>query len=380
MEKVRIVIFAGPTGGHFFPALAFAEAFQRRHPGSETLLVTGERGRSLAEQVRNRFTGEFAFLPDFPFPRLRQSDFLIRILSFLLKLLAAFFRAGRIFETFKPQLAVGFGSYVSFPGLWECRRRKIPILIHEQNRKMGRSNAWAAGWANRIALSFETEESLRTSRVSVWTGLPLRASLIDCAHQKSRTRRLSFSPDRTRILVLGGSQGSQALNRLWTGVIDSFSNEEKCQIAVIHITGKESFETFKAMYFSKGIEAWVAPFHERMEELFSEADAALTRSGAGTLFELALFGLPAVVIPYPGAEGHQEENARFFADRGAVCLLRENECTVESLKKQVLELIHSKTLRERLSSGLSRLSRPDSAERLVDVAEELLTQKETCLA
>lgn len=369
---MKLAIFTGPSGGHFYPALAFAEAFQKSHPVARLLFITGERGRFLADKAQSQFEGPFDFLPDFPFPRPQQPDFIIRVLPFLLKLAQAFSKSEKILSDFRPDLSVGFGSYVAFPALCVSRRRKIPTLIHEQNRRMGKTNAWLVRLSDKVALSFDEDSVTPNHPTRVMTGLPLRSSLVECSLRRELTTPPLLPPGRFRILIVGGSQGSQSLNRLWKETIECFSDEEKKGLAVIHITGRNDFESFKAMYLKKGIEALVFAYHERMEELYPEADLAITRAGAGTLFELALFGLPAIVFPYPYAEGHQELNARYFAERGGIRLRREAECVPERFKKEICELRESGTLRNHMSESLKRLARPQAAQRLVEVAEGLL--------
>lgn len=375
---MKIAIFTGPTGGHFYPALAFLEAFKRNHPQARILLVTGRRGRFLVEKARGQVDFEFDFLPDFPFPRPGPMSFFIRFPLFLLQLAKAFLKAEKILDRFKPELAMGFGSYVSFPGLVASFRRKIPTLIHEQNRVMGRANKRLVCFAQGVALSFEPEKGKPVPKRFVVSGLPLRASLVRAA-QVAPPKSTPVGRNRIKILVVGGSQGSESLNRLWNGVIRSLSNEEKLRIAVIHITGEKNYEAIKAMYSASKIEAMAFPFHERMEEIYSEADLAVTRAGASTLFELALFGLPAVVVPYPHADGHQEENACYFENRGGIFLLPEGRCTVEHLKRYIFEIAVSQTLRNRMSMNLRHLARADASEKLVEWAEKLATQKEVCL-
>ena len=163
-------------------------------------------------------------------------------------------------------------------------------------------------------------------------------------------------------------------------MLSLLTDEEKSKIAVMHITGEKDFARFKEMYPSQGIEADVFPYYDNMEELYSKSDLAITRAGAGTLFELALFGLPAIVLPYPHAEGHQEVNACYFEKEGAILLVSERGCTSERLKESVFRLIESPALRIQLNQNLGRLAQPDAAEKLVEVAEELLAEKEPCLA
>jgi UDP-N-acetylglucosamine--N-acetylmuramyl-(pentapeptide) pyrophosphoryl-undecaprenol N-acetylglucosamine transferase len=162
--------------------------------------------------------------------------------------------------------------------------------------------------------------------------------------------------------------------------LESFPAEELRKLDVTHITGERDFETVKAIYSSRRVEARVLPFYERMEELFPEADFAITRAGASTLFELALYGLPAIVFPYPYTpDGHQEQNAHYFEKEGAVVLLREASCPPERLRSEVLELIRSSEKRGRMAENLKRLARPDASEKLAELAESLVGQREGCL-
>jgi len=363
---VKIAVFAGPTGGHFYPALAFSEAFLRRHPDAEILFVTGERGRRLAEKAPGRFNYEF--IQDFPFPRPRSLEFFSRIFPFLIKLVRVFTAMEKRLTAFGPQLSIGFGSYVSFPGLVVSRRRKVPTVIHEQNRKMGKANRYLVRWADRIALSFPV--ATPDPRVEM-TGLPLRSTLLEKARQKTESS-FPIPPKKVRLLIVCGSQGSEAVNRLWLRALGLLSHEEKLRMAVIHITGEEDLERFQKMYPALGLEAEVFSYYERMEELYFRSDFALTRAGAGTLFELALFGMPAVVFPYPHAESHQEANARYFHDEKALILLDEAKCTPDELKENLLILINSSELRRKLSGRMRGLAQPEAAEKLVEAAEALL--------
>ena len=376
---MKIGIFTGPTGGHLYPALAFAESLRKRRPEAKILFVTGERGRPLVSKVGRELGLQFEFIPDCPFPRPRGLEFLGRFFQFLLKLFCAFWRSERQLACFKPDFCIGFGSYASFPGLVMTRIKGIPTFIHEQNRKIGQANAWLAGGADRIALSFETNDPLPFSARTTVTGLPLRASLVEKAAERSEPSLSSSSPDRVRVLLVGGSQGSQGINQLWERMLRLLSDEEKSRLAVTHITGEGERERFQKMYPAIGMRATVFAYREQMEELYSRADLAVTRAGAGTLFELALFGLPSIVFPYPYAEGHQELNARYFERESALVLLSEERCSPEELKENVFALVHSPELRKKLSRNIHKLSRPRAAENLVDAVEALLSEKEVCL-
>jgi len=178
-----------------------------------------------------------------------------------------------------------------------------------------------------------------------------------------------------RILVMGGSQGAHRLNE---AVLESFSRflpEEKKKIAVKHLTGREDFGWVSQKYAQIGIQHEIFPFCETMEQLYPKADMAITRAGANTLFELALFKLPAVVVPYPHAEAHQRANAEYFASRGAVILKEENLLTGHWLGGQILELKKNPERLQAMSRAMAEFSEPDAALRLAEAAADLLERK-----
>ncbi len=373
---MKVAVFTGPTGGHFFPALAFCEALKVQNPNTQILFVTSLRAYDLVEKAKERVTADFQYLPDFPLPRANRADFLIRIGPFLIKLAQSFSKTKKILSQFMPDITVGFGSYISFPGLWISRQTNIPTLIHEQNWKMGKANHGLARRATRVALSFDPGKVSLPQKFQV-TGLPLRTSLVESAQKKKRREPAVFPDNQFRILIVGGSQGAHSLNQLWRDALERFSHEEKSKLAVIHITGKMDFESVKTMYLSKQINALVFPFHEHMEEVYPEADLAVTRAGAGTLFELAAFGLPAVVVPYPHAEGHQEHNARYFKNAGAVHVIHQSD-SPSLLKDTVLEITNSKNLKDQMSQSSNRLAVLDAGNRLAKLCEEMVTTQEAC--
>ncbi len=375
---MKAAIFTGPTGGHFFPALAFCEALKNLKPDTQILLVTSLRAYDLVEKAKERVEADFEYLSDFPLPRANRADFLIRIVPFLINLGQSFSKTKQILNQFKPDITVGFGSYISFPGLWISRQINIPTLVHEQNWKMGKANRRLARKATRVALSFDPGKDSLPQKFQV-TGLPLRESLVRSAQEKKRREPAVFPDHQFRILIVGGSQGAHSLNQLWMGALERFSHEEKSKLAVIHITGRMDFESVKTMYLSKQINALVIPFHEHMEEVYPEADLAVTRAGAGTLFELAAFGLPAVVVPYPHAEAHQEHNARYFKKAGAIRVIHQND-SPSLLKDAVSELMNSKDLRDHMSQSLRRLSVSDAGSRLAKLCAEMTISKEACTA
>ncbi len=364
-----MVVFAGPSGGHLFPALAFAEAFLEKYPESHLWLVTGEKGRKFSSPLEAGIFQTVTYLPDFPFP----AGISLRTLHFLLEFAQAFIRSSRYLSKIKPNLCVGFGSYVTYPGLRIASKRKIPVIIHEQNQVPGKATRWLIPYADCVAVTFE--ETLRELKnpVREVVGLPLRSEL----RKKAQSGQRESAPSHFRILIVGGSQGAHRLNRAALDAFSLLSPEEKKKIAVMHITGKSDFDFVTREYQKLNIQAETFPFFDRMHELYPNCDLAMTRAGANTLFELALFKRPAIVVPYPYAGAHQKENAEFFARHGAVEMREESMLNSAWLVDQIRTFQASSHLRGRMSMALEKLSSPDAASRLVEIAERFLKMEKT---
>jgi UDP-N-acetylglucosamine--N-acetylmuramyl-(pentapeptide) pyrophosphoryl-undecaprenol N-acetylglucosamine transferase len=264
---------------------------------------------------------------------------------------------------------VGFGSYAAYPGLKIASKRKIPVLIHEQNCVPGKATRWLARDADCVAVSFEetlADENLRLREV---VGLPIRSALRKAAMERKK------DGERFRILVVGGSQGAHRLNEVVLETFSQLSSEEKTKIAVMHITGMKDHEWVAQRYRQINIQAETFPFFDKMHELYRRSDLAITRAGANTLFELALFKLPAVVIPYPYAGAHQKANADYFAAEEGILTRGESVLDSGWLLEQIRILQSDSSRRIKMSETISKLAAPDAASRLVELAEKLLTKE-----
>jgi UDP-N-acetylglucosamine--N-acetylmuramyl-(pentapeptide) pyrophosphoryl-undecaprenol N-acetylglucosamine transferase len=209
------------------------------------------------------------------------------------------------------------------------------------------------------------------------TGLPLRSVFWEKAHERVHEKKVDsfFHKHQFQILVAGGSQGSRRLNELMIDAIGLLSDEEKTEIAVNHITGKQDLEKVSTAYGKMKVQYEAYSFFERMHELYAKADMAICRAGASSLHELALFGLPAVIVPYPYAGSHQKANADYFESRGAVLVKDEKVLTAEWLAKKIRLLKKDPASRHQLTKNILDLACADAADRLVKAAETLLPLK-----
>jgi UDP-N-acetylglucosamine--N-acetylmuramyl-(pentapeptide) pyrophosphoryl-undecaprenol N-acetylglucosamine transferase len=357
--SLKALLVADGSGGHLIPALqtarAIAEAGGRVRVWYALRAQTAPLAQALSAELRHPAIEIDAVPlqpPTNPLTRLSSGSRLWR-------------RAERCFESFEPEVVVGFGGWISAPVVMAARlrrRTRIACMIHEQNVMMGRANRWLARWVDRIAVSFDaTRDAL--NRESVVTGLPVRER-IGSISREDGARRLSLDPSRFTILVLGGSQGARVLNRLMKEACPQFSPEEQEAWQILHVAGPTDVPALQETYRASGIRGRAIPFVPEMDAAYAAADLVVSRSGASTVAELARCGLPAVLIPYPHANGHQRANADLVERTGGGFAIEEAEATPGRVLYALRWLAADSALRQRMGARMRRLDHPDAAERL----------------
>jgi UDP-N-acetylglucosamine--N-acetylmuramyl-(pentapeptide) pyrophosphoryl-undecaprenol N-acetylglucosamine transferase len=365
---MRLAVYAGPTGGHIFPAQSFSEEFRRRFSDSMIHLVTCLRAKPLVDKMPQETFSSVSYLPEFGFP----GGCSWKALRPFILLPYLFLRELFFLKRTKPDLCAGFGSFVSFPGMRAAHALGIPTLIHEQNKVPGKATHWLLPHMDAVAESFEGTQFLRKPKELHTTGLPLRPFISDAAAKA----RDGSAPRPFTLLVVGGSQGALGLN---TAVMDAFaalSDEERSKIAVIHITGKRDQARVTERYGQLALSSEVHPFYSAMDELFQKTNLAITRAGANTLFELAAFGVPALVIPYPHAGGHQKYNAESFAEKGGLIFHEEGPEAKDWLVEHLRKTIEDPGSLAEAARSMKRLARPKAAEELIEIARKLIETHE----
>ena len=314
----KILVFSGPSGGHLFPAQAFAEAAQEENFPAKLILVTSVRAKTLCSGFPDALFSEIRYLPEFGAPSLFSSVGIKAIF----KIPAAAIQSWKVISQTKPDLCIGFGSFVSYFGVLFSAWRGIPTLIHEQNQVPGKATRMLQGVARKTATSFpETAFKKKTTR-AVFTGLPIRRELREGIIPVQQKVTQPFT-----VLVCGGSQGSAFLNAAVIQAFSIFSPEERSQFAVIHIAGEGQEKEVREQYARLQMTAEVFPFFQEMRLIYNRAQMVISRAGANSLFEQALYGLPTALIPYPHAEGHQQDNASYFVEKGGAFMHIQNEAS-----------------------------------------------------
>ena len=352
MSRRSILIMAGGTGGHIYPGLAVAAVLRAQGwqvtwlgaPNSMEAELVPKHGYPVAWV---RFGG------------LRGKGWLRKLLLPVNLLIALWQSAVAIFS-YRPDVVLGLGGYITFPGGLMAALLRRPLVIHEQNSIAGLSNKALAKLARRVLSGFPNV--LPTAQ---WVGNPVRADIAVLGEPNSRYQVRSGV---LNVLVVGGSLGAKAINEVLPSALALLSEVDRPK--VVHQTGKAHFSTTELAYQTAQVTAEVRPFLDDMAERYAWADLVICRAGALTVAELAAVGVASLLIPFPYAvDDHQTFNAKFLSEHGAAILLPQTELTAEKLAQLLSELNREKLLRMALQAR--SLAKTDAAEQVAIVCSAL---------
>ncbi len=359
---LKIVIACGGTGGHLFPGIAVAQALRAR--GHESVLLISEKEiDALASEGYSEL--KFEKVPAIGLPKLVSPA----AVKFSFRLLSTYRRCAAIIKAVEADAVLGMGGFTSMPPIMAGRRRRAKTFIHESNAIPGKANRLTARWVDTVLLGLDECAKYFKGKPTRTVGTPLREAMTSPVDRAEALEFFGFDGDGKKTLfIMGGSQGARGVNR---GVADALTEWDPEKVRIIHITGKSEYERVAAALAKSGIEHYVSPFCQRMELAYELADLAIARSGASSLTELAAFGIPSILIPYPfAAEDHQTRNAEVFSKRKAAILMNEDELSRRCLGKVVNDLFDDPQTLGRLGDAMSALAVRDAAENICDMIEE----------
>jgi UDP-N-acetylglucosamine--N-acetylmuramyl-(pentapeptide) pyrophosphoryl-undecaprenol N-acetylglucosamine transferase len=345
VTPARIVIAAGGTAGHVVPAIAIADAL--RAEGAEVVFAGGQRAEA-----------ELVPAAGYPFEPIRVEGISrtnpLKAARAVVRAAAAVRAAGRILERHRADAVLGGGGYVAGPVGLAAVRRRIPLVLTEADSHLGLANRLLAPRAQRVCLAFPIA-GREGPRYRV-TGRPVPPATSDRAAAR---RRLGIPAEATCVLVFGGSLGARSIN---TAAVEAFADARD---TVLHVAGRRDFADLEAPRDGYLLRDYVTPFGDAL----AAADLAVARAG-GSVFELAQYGLPAVLVPYPHAAGnHQTGNARWMASAGAATVIVDAALTPPALREAVDAILADGARRRAMAQAARGLARPDAAR---DVAAEVL--------
>ena len=348
----RIVIMAGGTGGHVFPALAVAQSLMEK--GWQVSWLGTQKG------LESRVIPEHGIDIDWLSVAGVRGKGLTAKIKALFMLLKACGQARTILRQRKPDVVLGMGGFVAGPGGLMAKLLGIPLVIHEQNRVPGTTNKLLAKMANQVLEAFPG--SFKKAVKAKCTGNPLRKQFLNLPEMSGKQAH-----ENIRILVVGGSQGAQILNEVVPEAIAELKPEaiaELKQVQVRHQTGAVMQEQVAARYKTLGVDAEVNAFIEDMTSAYQWADLVICRAGAMTVSEVSAVGVPAIFIPLPGAiDDHQTANARYLTDAGAAIMLAQKDLNVATLLENITKV--SKQL-DFMSNTAKQCARLDATEVVAD--------------
>ena len=354
-----LVVTGGGTGGHLFPALSVVEAVKELAPQQEILYIGRDAERDRMEvQKRN-----------IPFAGLTLMGLRRRITVENIKALWLFWRgvqqAKKMMREYPCGVVFGVGGYVSAPAMIAGWQLGWHVCLHEQNTIPGLVNRTLARWCSHVYATFDISTKYLKNKNCTVSGFPLRKSILQAAKQRHHLAEPSNQPPY--ILLIGGSQGAKRLVELVNPVFHDLDKQGIAYNATVQ-TGERNFEAAQAMSWSAN--ATLVPFIHDMAEAYFKTDIIISRAGAGSLSEIALWGIPAILVPYPYAsENHQEHNAKAWVDAGAAVCLREQELTSEKLYSEIAGLLQHADRRKDMHGGAASLARSDAAQ---TIAQDLI--------
>ena len=364
-KKLRIVVAGGGTGGHLLPGLALIEELKRRNLLEDVIFAGTKYG------IENQVVPKQGYRLEHIWIRGFQRSLKPANLIFPIRLVVSLFQSYRLIHNFKPDAVIGTGGYVSGPVLYVAAKMGLPTLIQEQNSYPGVTTRLLAGYAKIVHLSFEeSKKYFKHQDNLVVSGNPVRVNFTE-GDRVQAGEKFRLDPAKLTLFIFGGSQGAHTINMMMLNLVDSLMAHHKFQI--LWGTGHNDHSMIQKRCEKYGERISIHPFIDDMAAAYSIADLAICRSGAMTITETALAGVPAIFIPLRhSAAGHQEFNARVLADREAAVMIREPELEPEKLSITIHTLLNDESTRKRMSQRLKEWADPTAAQKIIDSLLELV--------
>jgi len=356
------VVAGGGTGGHVLPALAIAQALVARGHSADGIHFVGS-ARGLEARLVPEAGFRITLLPGRGIARrLAPAN-----VGAVLGLLQAIVRALRLVRRLRPKVVVAVGGYASVPAAVAAVVWRVPLVLHEQNAVPGLANRLASRFAKACAVSVPNTPLPRAEL----TGNPVRREIVAVDRSyagRARAREILDIPHARRVVsVFGGSLGARRINEGVRGLGELWAHRD--DIAIRHVVGSRDWAAFTPPD-TESLLYQAVEYEDRMPVFYAGADVVVARAGATTVAELAAAGVPAILVPLPGAPGdHQTANARALADRGAAVLVPDGDCTAERLAEVIDPLLHDGAKLDAMSRAAAALAMPDAADRVADLVE-----------
>lgn len=351
---MKVVITAGGTGGHIFPALALISKLKEKDKNVEILYIG----------TTNRMEKDIIPKEGIPYIGIEMKGLnrknIFKNIDVMKTYLKAVSKAKAELTKFKPDIVIGFGGYISAPVIYAAHKLKIKTIIHEQNSIPGVSNKFLSRYVDKVLVSFKESIKDFPNDKTIYTGNPRSEQIKDI--EKIDKTTLGFKKDKALIIIVMGSLGSLTMTKKLKETLPLFKNKD---YQVLLITGKDYYDDYKDIKLSSNVK--LVPFYNNLLGLMKDADLIVTRSGASTIAEITSIGLPAIMVPSPYVtNNHQYVNAKSLEDDGACIILKEEDFDKNSLVDLLDKTINDKKKLNSMRSALLKRGVTDSATRIYE--------------
>lgn len=357
---MRIIVTAGGTGGHIYPALSIIEKFKKEEKNLEVLYI-GTHNRMEKDIVPNRGI-KYEALEIYGLTKNIKKD-----IEDIILIRKSYKKCLKIMKDFKPDVVIGFGGYVTFPVIKAAHKLKIKTFIHEQNSIPGKSNKILARYADIVGVTFEkTKEYFKNKDNVIFTGHP-RSDEAKLAKGVS-LESLGLDPKKKLVLVVLGSLGSTSLN---SKIIDYANKVNNKNYQLLYITGKRVYDRVDQKSLPSNVK--ILPFYDNLIGLLKNTDVVISRAGSGSLNEIIALKIPSIIIPSPNvANNHQYYNAKDIYEKKACIMLEENNLTGDILSENVDKLLNDSKYRNDMIKNLEKFDVNNSADKIYKAIKEII--------
>ena len=359
-DVMRVVISAGGTGGHIYPALAIINKIKKEEPDSEFLYIG----------THNRMEKDIVPKLNIPYEGIEITGFKRKLTLDNVKTVVNFLKAKKpcvkLVREFKPDVVIGCGGYVTVPVILAGKKLGYKTFIHEQNSVVGLSNKYLSKYADKVGVSFESTLSEFPKNKVVLTGNP-------CSEKAIATKSVDLSEygltnDKKLVLIVMGSLGSKTINDKMIDYVYAFRNKS---YQVIYVTGNDYYDKVKNRVFPDNVK--VVPFIQNLPAVMKCADLMVSRAGASTISEITALGIPTIFIPSPYVtNNHQYKNAMDLVKRDAALILEENNLTKNNFIKTVDDILDNDDEYNKIKTNISKLGITDSSSRIYNILKEMI--------
>lgn len=360
---MRVIISAGGTGGHIYPALAIINKIKELEPKSEFLYI-GTHNRMEKDIVPNL---------GIPFKSIEIYGFYRKKLYRNFKTIKCFVdgykECKRFIKEFNPDIVIGVGGYVTGPVIYAASKLGYPTFIHEQNSVPGKCNKFLSKYVNLIGVSFKSSIKDFPQEKTIFTGNPCSEDAIKKPEANKNEFKLTL--DKKLVLIVMGSLGSSKINDFFKNSISMFNHKD---YEVLYVTGKGAYDEFKKLKSPKNVK--IVPYIENMTRIMKKTDIMVSRAGASTLSEITALNIPSILIPSPYVpDNHQFKNAKDLVDNDAAIMLEESNLEGDALVRTIDMLIKDEKKIKEMRTNLKKLSVPNSATLIYDNIKKLVDRK-----